>query len=312
MPIFAHYYLLMQKSLLGRLLSRIPYIRYAYYYRKNSLHRPGHYYSPVVDLDELDARRDKIWSKNRALKGINLNESGQLAFMGPLEEASKKIPFQSPPGGTPYRYYFDNKTYAHADGLVLFTILTHFKPKRVIEVGSGFSSSLMLDTNDTFLNKSIHFTFIEPNPDMTLNSLLRKEDYQNTDIKNDLVQEVDPSIFSTLQENDVLLIDNSHVSKTGSDVNYLMTDVLPALNKGVLVHIHDIFFPFEYPQDWVFQHKLNWNEIYSVHNFLLFNNAFEIVFFSDYMQQKMKAEYGSRIPLFFKDRPGSIWLRKII
>jgi hypothetical protein len=106
------------------------------------------------------------------------------------------------------------------------------------------------------------------------------------------------------------MIDNSHVSKTGSDVNYVMTEILPRLNKGVLIHIHDIFFPFEYPKDWLLDLKLNWNEIYVVHNFLLFNDHFEILFFSDYMQQKLGHEYRSRIPLFFKDRPGSLWLRK--
>ncbi|MDO6433207.1 class I SAM-dependent methyltransferase [Flavitalea sp. BT771] len=302
----------MKEGLLGKILSKIPYIRYAYYYRRYSLHRPGHYYSPVINLDEIASRKAQIWNSKKELPGINLNDAEQETFIQPLSDAAALIPFKSQPNQTSHRYYFDNKTYAHADGLVLFSILMHFRPKRVIEVGSGFSSSLMLDTNDTLLNNSIHFTFIEPNPDMTLNSLLRKEDYQNTDVKVNLVQDVDPQIFSTLKENDILLIDNSHVSKTGSDVNYLMTEVLPRLNKGVLIHIHDIFYPFEYPQDWVFEHRLNWNEIYVVHNFLLFNNAFEIVFFSDYMQQKMKATYADKIPLFFKDRPGSIWLRKVV
>jgi predicted O-methyltransferase YrrM len=189
-------------------------------------------------------------------------------------------------------------------------MLMKFRPRKVIEVGSGFSSALMLDTNDKFLNSSIHFTFIEPNPDMALNSLLRTEDYKNADVKKALVQEVDPDIFRTLGENDVLLIDNSHVAKTGSDVTYLMTEILPRLNKGVLIHIHDIFFPFEYPKEWLLDLKLNWNEIYMVHNFLLFNDRFEIVFFSDYMQQKLGSQYLGRIPLFFKDRPGSLWLRK--
>jgi predicted O-methyltransferase YrrM len=300
----------MKKSMLGSLLSRIPYFRYAYFYRQNSHHRPGHFYSPVVNLDELEARQDQIWAADRSLPGIDLNTAKQQAFLGPLETAARQIPFAEHPNQSGFRYYFDNKTYAHADGLVLFSILMEFRPKRVIEVGSGFSSALMLDTNDKFLNNSIHFTFIEPNPDMALNSLLRKEDYKNADVKKALVQQVAPEIYRTLGENDVLLIDNSHVAKTGSDVTYVMTEILPRLNKGVLVHIHDIFFPFEYPKDWLLDLKLNWNEIYMVHNFLLFNDHFEIIFFSDQMYQQMSSEYRSRIPLFFKDRPGSLWLRK--
>ena len=108
-----------------------------------------------------------------------------------------------------------------------------------------------------------------------------------------------------------MLIDNSHVSKTGSDVNYLMTEVLPVLNKGVVVHIHDIFYPFEYPKEWVLNLKLNWNEIYSVHNFLLFNSAFKIIFFSDFIQQKYRDKLIGQVPLFFEDRPGSLWIQRV-
>jgi len=300
----------MKQSLSGKILSKIPYLRYAWFYRQNCNHRPGHFYSPVVNLDELESRQNQIWAPDRKLPGIDLNDDKQHAFLEPLTAGAYQIPFPENAGGSEFRYYFDNKTYAHADGLVLFTMLTSYRPKRIIEVGSGFSSALMLDTNDKFLNNSIHFTFIEPNPEMTLNNLLRKEDYNNTDVKRALVQEVDPEIYQTLDENDVLLIDNSHVSKTGSDVNFVMTEILPRLKKGVLIHIHDIFYPFEYPREWLMGLKLNWNEIYAVHNFLLFNDRFEIVFFSDYMQQKLGPEYQRRIPLFFKDRPGSLWIRK--
>ena len=300
----------MKQSLSDKILSKIPYLRYAYFYRRNCNHRPGHFYSPVVNLDELESRQNQIWASDRKLPGIDFNEDKQQAFLESLTAGAYQIPFPESPGDAGFRYYFDNKTYAHADGLVLFSILMACRPKRVIEVGSGFSSALMLDTNDKFLNNSIHFTFIEPNPEMALNNLLRKEDYGNADVKRALVQEVDPEIYQTLEENDILLIDNSHVSKTGSDVNYVMTEILPRLKKGVLIHIHDIFYPFEYPKEWLLGLKLNWNEIYTVHNFLLFNDRFEIIFFSDYMQQTLGSEYHSRIPLFFKDRPGSLWLRK--
>jgi hypothetical protein len=295
----------------GKILSKLPYIRYAHLYRKYCNQRPGHFYSPVVNLDEIETRRDQIWKKERKLNGIDLNIAQQQDFFNSLVHYARSIPFATDYGTKELRYYFDNQTYDHADGLTLFSALLKYRPKRVIEVGSGFSSALMLDTNDLFMNHSINFTFIEPNPDISLNKLLRKEDYNKADIRNNYVQDVDPEIFNTLQENDILFIDNSHVSKTGSDVNHLMTEILPSLNKGVLIHIHDIFFPFEYPQDWLFDLRINWNEIYTVHNFLLFNDNFEIVFFADYMQQKLESEFSSTVPLFFKDRPGSLWIRKI-
>jgi hypothetical protein len=301
----------MKEGFIGKLLSKIPYLRYAYWYRRYCNQRPGHFYSPVVNLDELEKRQDQLWSQKRPLKGIRFNDEVQQDFFYALIEFSKLIPFSSDPRPGSYRYYYDNQTFEHADGLTLFTAFMKFRPRRVIEIGSGFSSSLMLDTNEAFLDRSIQFTFIEPNPGISLSRLLRKEDYNLADVRQSFVQDVDLSIYETLEENDILFIDNSHVSKTGSDVNFLMTEVLPILKKGVLVQIHDIFYPFEYPKEWLLDLRINWNEIYTVHNFLLFNESFEMIFFADYMQQKMREQYSGTIPLFFKDRPGSLWIRKL-
>lgn len=301
----------MKGGFFGKIMSKLPYLRYAYLYRKYCDQRPGHFYSPVVNLDEIENRQEKIWPQKRLLKGIQLNDEVQHDFFNSLAEFSKTIPFSSNPTPGKFRYYYDNKTYAHADGLTLFTALLKFRPKGVIEIGSGFSSSLMLDTNEAFLNQKARFTFIEPNPEISLARLLRENDYKQADVRNAFVQDIDIKLYETLEENDILFIDNSHVSKTGSDVNFLMTEVLPSLKKGVLVHIHDIFYPFEYPKEWLLNLRINWNEIYVVHNFLLFNESYEILFFADYMQQKMKDEYSGEVPLFFKDRPGALWIRKV-
>src|SRR4030095_3043533 len=117
----------MKENIVGKILSRIPYIRYAYFYRRYCNHRPGHFYSPVVNLDELDTKREKIWRNPKNLPGIDLNEEKQVSLLPLLTEAAKSIPFTADPDPA-FRYYFDNKTYAFADGLVLFTILTAFKP----------------------------------------------------------------------------------------------------------------------------------------------------------------------------------------
>ncbi|WP_132051110.1 class I SAM-dependent methyltransferase [Pseudocnuella soli] len=292
------------------ILSKIPYLRYAYFYRENCAQRPGHYYSPVVDLADLSARKETIWKKGKKLPGIDLNTAGQENVLDQIVAHSQKIPF-SDNKTQQYRYYYNNKTYEHADGWVLFGMLNAFRPRRIIEVGSGFSSALILDTKDEFLDYPIDLTFIEPNPQDRLTGLLKKDDYKNTTIIKDIVQHVPPETFQQLEANDILLIDNSHVSKTGSDVNYLMTEILPVLNKGVIVHIHDIFYPFEYPEEWLFEHRLNWNELYCVHNFLLFNNAFKIIFFADFIQQEYSAVLQEKVPLFFKGRPGSLWIQRV-
>jgi hypothetical protein len=293
-----------------KILSIIPYIRYAVFYRENSAHRPGHYYSPVVNLADLAKRKDSIWKKDRDLVGIDLNITKQESFLNDLIKYDKVIPFPEHKNDK-HRYFFDNKSYPHPDALALFTMLHVLKPKKLIEVGSGYSSSLILDTKDNFLTTPLELTFIDPNPGI-LYTLLKKEDYDTTTIIPDIVQNVSLETFKQLEENDILLIDNSHVSKAGSEVNFLMTEVLPILNKGVVVHIHDIFYPFEYPSDWLFKHKLNWNEIYSVHNFLLFNNVYKIIFFSDYIQQKYKDTLQEKAPVFFKERPGSLWIQRVL
>jgi hypothetical protein len=161
-------------------------------------------------------------------------------------------------------------------------ILRHFKPKRIIEVGSGFSSAVIIDTNEIFFDGEIQVRFIEPFPDR-LNWFLsgtRKPEHYFLHEKK--VQQVPDSEFLALEENDLLLIDSSHVSKLGSDVNHLFFNILPKIKKGVIVHIHDICYPFEYPEPWV-KEKRFWNEAYLLRSFLTFNDHYEIQLFNGFI-----------------------------
>ena len=119
-------------------------------------------------------------------------------------------------------------------------MLRQFKPKRVIEVGSGFSSAAMLDVNEKYCNGEIDFTFIEPSPDRLL-SLLRNQDTERCRIVRALVEEVPVRLFGDLRENDILFVDSSHVAKTDSDVLHLLFNIVPSLNRGVILHFHDIY-----------------------------------------------------------------------
>ena len=118
---------------------------------------------------------------------------------------------------------------------------------------------------------------------------------------------MDLSVFDALSANDILFVDSTHVSKTGSDVNHLFFEILPRLASGVLVHLHDIFFPFEYPQDWVLGGR-SWNEIYMLRAFLQYNNAFRIVFMNTFLEHFHESRFADRMPLCLKNRGGSIWL----
>ncbi len=157
----------------------------------------------------------------------------------------------------------------------------HFRPKKIIEVGSGFSSAAMLDINEQFFSNAIDLTFVEPYP-KTLNKLVRPGDRYILIDKN--IQSVDITLFKTLSENDILFIDTSHIVKTNSDVLFEIFEILPLLNKGVKIHVHDIFYPFEYPKVWVVDDKRNWNEIYLIRAFLMYNADFKIISFNTFLQ----------------------------
>ena len=187
-------------------------------------------------------------------------------------------------------------------------MLRHFRPRRVIEVGSGFSSALMLDTNDLFFSSGISFTFIEPHA-QRLTSLMRPEDNVRQRVVTSMVQDVPETLFDSLEANDILFVDSSHVVKVGSDVVHLLTHVLPRLNKGVLVHFHDVFWPFEYPEEW-FADGRAWNENYVLKAFLQFNDSFEILLFSSYLATHHRRDLETHIPLALRNPGGSLWIRR--
>jgi hypothetical protein len=186
-------------------------------------------------------------------------------------------------------------------------MIRHYKPKRIIEVGSGFSSAVMLDTNECFFGNEINLTFIDPYMDR-LNMLLREPNRVTTTLVATDVQEVPLSLFEALETNDILFIDSTHVAKTGSDVNYILFDILPRLNSGVIIHFHDVFYPFEYPEGWVLMGR-NWNEDYALRAFLMYNDAFEIKLFSHYLHEHYPDAFKA-MPLCYKNWGGNLWLAK--
>lgn len=166
------------------------------------------------------------------------------------------------------------------------------RPARVIEVGSGFSSLAMLDTNERFFDGAVELTFIEPNAERLL-SQLRPGDERRAEIITSPVQEVDLSGFERLSAGDILFIDSSHVAKVGSDVNHLVFSVLPRLAPGVLVHFHDVPYPFEYPEDWI-HYGFAWNEAYLLRALLQFNSAFRIVLWNSYVAATTQSSCARR------------------
>lgn len=263
---------------------------------------PVHFYQPIPDTRALP---DSLWASPSAMVGVDMREAAQLEWLERVFPQYQPEYSQLPHGPTsrPDEFYLYNEMFGWADALVFYCLARHFRPRTILEVGGGMSTRLALQALRR--NGQGEVVCIEPYPDATLVRGLPGL----TRLIRQPVQEVDLGLFEALQANDMLFIDSSHVVKCGSDVNYLVLEVLPRLQPGVLVHLHDIFLPAEFPQDWVKNKLLFWNEQYLVHAFLLFNPEFEIVFANAFMTQRhpaaMQAAFGPYWP-----GGGSLWLRR--
>ena len=200
-----------------------------------------------------------------------------------------------------------NLAYSYSDAIMLYCMIRHLKPRRIIEVGSGHSSCVILDTNEIFFANRIETVFIEPYPDLLL-SLLKPGDENRIQIIPKRLQDVASSLFSSLDANDILFIDSTHVAKIGSDVNMVFAEILPALHPGVHVHFHDIFYPFEYPKYWIEEGRA-WNEAYMLRCFLQYNSRFSIELMNTFVQQFHRDLFEQNMPLCLRNPGASIWIR---
>jgi len=307
--------------MLIKLTKKLPYIR-SILKERDQLHNlvtawkrhlryvpPGHFYSPIPNLDEVRENESAIFGRSpEALPGIDLAEASQLRLLDEFKTYYAELPFT--PNKTPeLRYFFENSSYSYSDAITLYCMIRHARPKRIIEIGSGHSSCVTLDTNELFFSGEIKTTFIEPYPDLFL-SLIKPSDKESIQLLPNKLQDVNPAVFQSLEANDILFVDSTHVSRINSDVNRILFEILPALKSGVYVHFHDVFYPFEYPKEWVYEGRA-WNEAYALRAFLQFNNAFRIVFFNTYLEHFHRAIFEEHMPLCLKNPGGSIWIQRL-
>jgi len=240
------------------------------------------------------------------IPGIDLNEEAQLRL---LKELARFYPAPFPETKTDgFRFYYQNIYFSYMDAICTYCMMRHLRPARVVEVGCGYSSAAMLDVNERYLSGSVRFTFIDPNTER-LESLLKGDDRAKVEIFRKEVQDADMEIFRHLKANDILFIDSSHISKTGSDVNHIIFNVLPGLEDGVYVHFHDIFSDFEYPKEWVDEGR-GYNEAYLLRAFLQYNDSFEIAFSNSFLARKHADLMSQLMPLGMKVPGAGMWIRK--
>jgi hypothetical protein len=268
----------------------------------------GHYYSPIPDLDEVRRRQSELFERiPETVPGIDLRADAQLALLPDFAKLHAQMPFGDQPRDG-LRYGFRNGVFEHGDGTVLYSMLRTLRPSRYLEIGSGWSSALALDVRDRFLAGHLECTLIEPFP-QRLHTVLKPGDRQTIRLITAPLQDSVDEVKS-IGPGDVLFIDSTHVAKIGSDVLLLINDVLPSLPAGVHVHVHDIFYPFEYPAEWLFEGRA-WNEAYLLRAYLAFNPRIRITWFSSYLARFHVEAVENALPTWAVNHGGSIWLETV-
>jgi hypothetical protein len=275
-------------------------------------HPAGHFYSPIVDTEDVERRAMQVWPAQPEILGIDFDDASHRTVLEdwfPRFMPAWDYPEHLEDGAAPDRFHTRNSQFSWLDCRALFVILQALRPRRMVEVGSGFSSLLTADVNRRFLGGALDFTCIEPYP----RAFLRQGIEGITRLVEAKVQDVPLDTFAALAAGDVLFIDSSHVAKTGSDVNYLYFEVLPRLASGVYVHVHDIFLPHDYPRDWVLDENRSWNEQYLLRALLMHSSAFAPFFgcshafhrFPDLVARALAHPRGHAFA------GGSLWIRRI-
>jgi predicted O-methyltransferase YrrM len=241
-----------------------------------------------------------------------MNEAGQLKLLDEFRDnffdEYSRIPLEKSMPGT---YYLRNPNFGSVNGECLNCMIRIYQPRRMIEIGSGFSTLLARQAIEWNARESgVHcrLSSIDPYP----TAAVLNTDDDKFEVIRQKVENVDLETFAELQENDILFIDSSHVLKIGSDVKFEYLELIPRVNKGVLVHIHDIFFPREYPRSWVLGLRRFWNEQYLVQAFLAFNREFEVLLAGAYLdvyhRQRLADAFPSSAGHDFP--PSSFWMRR--
>ncbi len=272
---------------------------------------PVGHYQPVPELSALP---DSLWTRRSAMVGVEMRDAAQVAWLS--ENAAR---FRTELDALPLtptdkvgEFYVHNGSFGSVDAEVYWCMLRQLKPRRVMEIGSGNSTKLAaraLLQNQADGAQACEFTAIEPYPPAYLTAGIPGL----TRLLPEKLEALPLTHFDALEAGDVLFIDSSHMLRIGSDVQFEYLEILPRLKPGVIVHIHDIFLPAEYPRNWVHDKHIFWNEQYLLQAFLAFNASFEVLWGGSWMHLNHPAELESAFQSYKRENqwPGSFWIRRV-
>lgn len=265
---------------------------------------PHHYYEPITLKKHLIAPLDDL----RILPGIKMPIERQIKLLSELRYGSELKAFPAVKKGDAYAY--QNPNYGIGDSEILYSLIRKLAPRRIIEIGSG--ESTLIARAAISKNKT-------ENPDYVCDHIciepFEQPWLESSGIKviRKRVEQCGLEMFQNLDVDDMLFIDSSHVIRPQGDVVREYLQILPNLNPGVYVHIHDIFTPRDYPEQWVLKERRLWNEQYILEAFLTFNDSFEVVLALNHLAYDYPTEFAEACPVWGELRnryPSAFWLRR--
>lgn len=266
--------------------------------------QPAHFYSPIPETAELS---DSLFQRRSEMPGIDMRVPQQLDLLATLSEnySNEFHTFHEIKG-----FEFGKGSFESVDAEILYAMIREIKPKRFVEIGAGYSTLIAAKAMDRNRSDghSGEMISIDPYPPYSL----LKEASASVEVREQDVQSIPLDFFSNIDRGDVLFIDSSHVSKAGSDVNFEFLEVLPRLKSGVTVHIHDIFFPYEYPRRWVKDLHRFWNEQYLLRALLIGSEMFEVLWCGSMIHHDHSHRISDCIPSYdpSTNLPGSFWMER--
>ncbi len=273
-----------------------------------------HYYSPVPDIVDLKARR--VWDRRSPMTGIDMREKRQLELLAELGRAfGQECQWPHEPTSDKHQFFTNNASFSYGCAAVTHAIIRRYRPRRVIEIGSGFSSRVIagaLRMNAAETGQSTAYTIVDPHPARDLEGLPGL-----TALLKQRVELLDVGFFKALGQNDVLFVDSGHTVRIGGDVNFLILDVLPALAPGAIAHFHDIALPYEYAEVYFTNPRFRvfWTEAYLLQAFLCANDAFEILLAINLLMRDHMPEFRLAWPHYdpsVHQYPShSFWIRRV-
>jgi predicted O-methyltransferase YrrM len=265
-----------------------------------------HYYEPLFN----DKHLKLPLNRDRHLPGIDLNDAEQLSLLDTFNyrDELSAMPWEKP--ADDLSFYYNNPSFGPGDAEYLYCMIRHYKPARIIEIGSGYSTLMArraieknkLDNPGYQCNHTCIEPYEMPWLEKTGVTVIRK-----------LVEETDLSLFKSCGKHDILFIDSSHVIRPQGDVLFEFLEILPLLNPGVIVHVHDIYSPKDYPGTLLVDNVLFWNEQYLLEAFLTCNDQFKIIGALNYLKNHYPKEMALHLPLLESNPthvPGSFWMMK--